>query len=177
MHFGDWENAAKELALSGGAFVVANWFFKNNESTPGHFFQKLVGAGTVLYAIAIISFSIDHFLYAKEAADYVPSWIPYHLFWIYFCGIALAASGIAILLKIKMKLAAILLGAMIFTWFVILHIPYVIAAASIEERSGEAASALLALAYSGIALVIAGSNSSFLQPFTADVGVPSKHST
>jgi hypothetical protein len=83
------------------------------------------------------------------------------LFWIYFCGIPLAASGIAILLKIKMKLAAMLLGVMIFTWFVILHIPYVITAASVEERSGEAASALLALAYSGIALVIAGSNASF----------------
>jgi len=37
----------------------------------------------------------------KEAADYVPSWIPNHLFWIYFAGIALIGSGIAIILKIK----------------------------------------------------------------------------
>src|ERR1700730_1882882 len=28
MHFGEWENAAKELALSGGAFVIAGGFSK-----------------------------------------------------------------------------------------------------------------------------------------------------
>jgi len=47
------------------------------------------------------------------------------------------------------------LGTMIFTWFIILHIPRVIAS-SLSDMGDEITSALLALAYSGIAFVIAG---------------------
>jgi len=155
MQFGDWENAEKELALSGGAFVIAGCFTGNNENTPIRFLTKLLPLGTILFAITIISFGIDHFLYAKEAADYVPSWIPNHLFWIYFAGIPLIGSGIGIIFKIRVRLIASLLGTMIFNWFIILHIPYVITS-HFSDIGGEVTSAFLALAYSGIAFVIAG---------------------
>jgi hypothetical protein len=144
MHFGQWENAAKELALAGGAFVVA-----------GCIWRKLMRFGAVLYAITIISFGIDHFLFAREALDYIPSWIPYHLFWMYFTGSALLGSGIAIILKIRPALFATLLGGMIFVWFIILHVPRVIAS-PLAYIGSEVTSAFLALAYCGIALVIAG---------------------
>jgi hypothetical protein len=85
----------------------------------------------------------------------VPSWIPNHIFWIYFAGAALLGSGIAIILKIRTGLIAALLGMMIFIWFIILHIPKVIAA-PVADRADEITSAFLALAYCGIAFVIAG---------------------
>ena len=141
MHFGKWENSAKELALASGAFVIA-----------GLFLRRLMPLGVVLYSLTIISFGIDHFLFAHEASDYIPSWVPSHLFWMYFTGSALLASGIAIMVNIRRGLAAILLGSMIFIWFIILHIPRVIA----DPSGGEVASAMLALAYCGIAFVIAG---------------------
>jgi len=143
MHFGEWENAAKELALASGAFVIA-----------GLFLQRLIPFGAALFSLTIISFGIDHFLFAHEASDYIPSWVPNHLFWMYFTGSALLGSGIAILVNIRRRLAATLLGSMIFIWFIILHIPRVIAAPS----GGEIASAMLALAYCGIAFVIAGAD-------------------
>jgi hypothetical protein len=148
MHFGQWENAAKELALSAGAFVLAG--------------RKLTRFGAIFFALTIISFGIDHFLFAKEASDYIPSWIPYHLFWMYFCGLALLGSGLAILLKIKVGLFAALLGAMIFIWFVILHVPRVIAS-PVADLGGEVTSAFLALAYCGTAFVIAAPN--FIRKF------------
>jgi uncharacterized membrane protein len=141
MHFGDWENAAKELALAAGALVLAG--------------RKLTPLGIILYSLTIISFSMVHFMYAKEAADYVPSWIPNPVFWIYFAGVALFGSGIGILLNIRRTLMATLLGAMILIWVIILHIPKSIAAPA-AERGGEVVSAFLALAYCGIAFVIAG---------------------
>jgi hypothetical protein len=70
-------------------------------------------------------------------------------------GVALVGSGIAIIFKIKTGLMAALLGTMIFSWFIILHIPRVIAA-PLTDREGEVTSAFLALAYSGIAFAIAG---------------------
>ena len=153
MKFGAWENAAKELTLASGALVIAGCFPGRNETSLSRFLSKLIPFGRILFSITIISYGIDHFLYAKEAADYVPAWVPYHLFWIYFCGAALLGAGLAIILKIKIRLIATLLGAMILTWFIILHIPRIIDAPAIYLKS-EVASALLALAYSGIAFVI-----------------------
>jgi uncharacterized membrane protein len=155
IHFGDWENAAKELALAGGALVIAAQFSEKSENPLIKLLSQLKSLGVFIFSLTIISFGVDHYLYAKEAADYVPSWIPYHLFWIYFTGTALAASGFAIIIKIKGKLAATLLGAMTLTWFIILHIPRIIVS-PVPYLGSEIASAFLALAYSGIAFVIAG---------------------
>jgi len=135
-HFGDWENAAKELSLASGALVLAG--------------PRWRALGISLYALTMISYGIDHFLYAKQAVGYVPSWVPYHLFWLYFCGAALFCSGFAILLNIKRRLAATMLGIMIFIWVVILHIPYALSA----RNEGEITSAFLALGYCGIAFMI-----------------------
>ena len=81
--------------------------------------------------------------------------MPDHAFCLYFTGTALLASAIAIILNVKRGLAALLLGAMIITWFVSLHIPRVIVS-SAAGIGGEVTSAMLALAYGGIAFVIAG---------------------
>jgi uncharacterized membrane protein YphA (DoxX/SURF4 family) len=155
MHLGEWDNAEKELALSSGALLIAGSFPKTNENFLFKSLSKLIPLGVILFSITILSFGIDHFLYAKDVADYIPSWIPNRIFWAYFAGTALICSGIAIILKTKLRLGAALLGTMIFIWVIILHIPKVINASG-DERKGELTSAFLALAYSGIAFVIAG---------------------
>ena len=155
MHLGEWDNAEKEWALSSGAFIIAGCFPENREGVLFRFLRKLIPLGTIFFAIAIISFGIDHFLYAKGVALYIPSWIPNKMFWAYFAGAALLGAGLGIALKIRPGLMATLLGTMIFIWFIILHIPYVITS-SVADRGGEITSAFLALAYSGTAFVIAG---------------------
>jgi len=155
MHLGNWENAEKELALAGGAFAIAVCFPAKNESNLFRFLGKIEPLGAMLYAITIISFGILHFQHAKEAADYVPEWIPSRLFWVYLAGVGLLGAGIAILLRIWKVLAATLLGSIILIWFLILHIPRVVISPSVYMAS-EASSAFLALALSGIAFVIAG---------------------
>jgi hypothetical protein len=155
IHLLQWENAEKELAFSSGAFIIAGCFLEKNETLLYRFLGKLIPLGRVLFSIPIISFGMLHFLYAKDVADYVPSWVPNHMFWTYLAGTALIGSGLAIILKIKSRLAATLLGAMIFSWFIMLHIPRVIAS-PVAYMGSEVTSAFLALAYSGIAFVIAG---------------------
>ena len=155
LHLADWENAEKELAFAGGALVIAGSFPAQNEIGFFRFLAKLIPSGAILFAITILSFGILHFMYGKDVAGMVPSWIPWHLFWIYFAGAALIGSGVAILFKIKTGLIATLLGIMIFLWFVLLHIPRIVAAAP-ADLPDEITSAFLALAYSGIAFVIAG---------------------
>ncbi|PWU04769.1 MAG: hypothetical protein C5B52_00785 [Bacteroidetes bacterium] len=161
LQLGAWDNAEKELALSGGAFVIAGCYNAKNENSFIRFIGNLIPFGTAIFSFTILSFGIDHFLYAKDVAEYIPSWISNRIVWAYIAGVGLFGSGIAILLKIKIQLIPILLGSMIFTWFVILHIPKVIDAAPGGERVGETTSALLALAYCGTAFVIAGMMKNF----------------
>jgi uncharacterized membrane protein YphA (DoxX/SURF4 family) len=155
MRLEEWENAAKELTLAGGAFVIAGLFLEKNKNRLTSFLGKLMPFGAILFSITMINYGILHFRDAKEASFLVPSWIPGAMFWMYFCGAALFGSGIAIILKIKTGLIATLLGTMIFIWFIILHVPRVIAAPGADRRD-EITSAFLALAYCGIAFVISG---------------------
>ena len=155
MHLLQWENAEKELAFCSGTFVIAGCYSETNEKPFYLFLGKLIALGPILFSIPIISFGIFHFLYAKDVADYVPAWVPARLFWAYFCGAALIGSGLAIILKIKSVQAATLLGIMIFIWVIILHIPRVVVS-PVAYMGSEVTSALIALAYSGIAFVIAG---------------------
>ena len=155
MHLGEWENAEKEFALAGGAFVIAGCFSEKKKTSIFRFLGKLIPFGTIFFSLMIVGFGILHFVYAKQVVDYVPSWASYHLFWIYFAGVALIGSGVGITLNVKRKLAAILLGSMIFIWFISLHIPRIIASPS-ADLGDEVISAFLALAYSGTAFVIAG---------------------
>jgi hypothetical protein len=150
-----WDSPGKELALAGGAFVIACCFVAKNENSFTRFLAKLIPWGVIIFSITMISFGTDHLLYAKGVAGYIPGWIPNKVFWSYFAGVALISSNLAIILNIKRRLAAFLLGTMIFTWVIILHIPKVIEAIG-PYIPGETTSALIALAYSGTAFVIAG---------------------
>ncbi|MDP4265411.1 MAG: hypothetical protein Q8941_22990 [Bacteroidota bacterium] len=155
MHLVDWDNAGKELALAGGAFVVAGRFPGKNQNSLSKFLGKLIPFGAILFSITMITFGTLHFLYAKGVSEYAPSWVPNREFWTYLAGAGLFGSGVAIILKIKTRLAATLLGTMILIWVIILHIPRVIVS-PVAYMGSEVTSALIALAYSGIAFVIAG---------------------
>jgi uncharacterized membrane protein len=158
-HLGVWADATKALALSGGAFVVAGSFpdetaNTGNQPSPVRLLERTIPFGRILFSMMIITFGIDHFLYVEQVATLVPAWIPGHIFWAYCAGVALIGLGTAILLKFKLKVAAILLGTMIFLWFVLLHIPRAIAD-PIVGKGNEVASAADALGFSGIAFVLA----------------------
>jgi hypothetical protein len=158
-HLVEWDNALKELALSGGAFVIAGYSQGENKNILTPPWTKLINYGPLLFSIPIICFGILHFLYAKEVSSLIPAWIPGPVLWAYLAGAGLLGSGVAITFKIKPGIMAIFLGTMILIWFIILHLPRVIAAPA-DEIGGEITSAFLALAYSGIAFVIA--NSTFI---------------
>ena len=155
LHLIEWDNAEKEWALSSGAFIIAGCFPEKRENTFFSYLAKGIPLGTIFFAIAILSFGIDHFLYAKGVAEYIPLWVPNKIFWAYCAGVGLFGSALGIILKFRTQTMAILLGSMIFIWFIILHIPKVIGSLK-ADPGGEITSAFLALAYSGIAFVVAG---------------------
>ena len=117
--------------------------------------EKFIPAGPIFFSVMMIVFGIDHFLYTDFVATLVPSWIPGHVFWTYFAGIALIGSGLGILFKIKLFQVAWLTSWMLFLWLLVLHIPRAIADPHME-KGNEVTSVFEALAFSGVAYVIAG---------------------
>jgi len=150
-HFGNWTDALKELALSGGAFVMAASYPEVKSFISN---KLLLTLGRIFFSIMLIVFGYDHILYKEFVAKLVPAWIPGPMFWTYFGSIALIGSGVCILLKIKIRLVGILLGTMLLLWFIILHIPRAIAD-PYAGKGNEITSVFQALAFSGIAFVIA----------------------
>lgn len=150
-HLGLWTNALKELAFSGGAFIVAASF------PEGKFLARnklLFTLGRIFFGIMLIAFGIDHFLYTDFVAPLVPRWIPGEIFWTYFGAVALIGAGVCFLLNIKLRLIGILAGIMLLLWVIVLHIPRAIAYPDVE-KGNELTSVFQALAFSGVSFLIA----------------------
>jgi uncharacterized membrane protein len=154
-HLGIWTDPLKELALSGGALVMAGLA---PESTRNNSFisviEKGIPFGKIFFSITLVSFGIAHFFYIEFVATLVPAWVPDHTFWSYLAGVALIGSGVAIMLKIKRRKIALICSIMLFLWLVLLHIPRAIADPHMQ-KGNEITSVFEALAFSGIALGIA----------------------
>jgi len=112
-------------------------------------------AGRFLFAISLVVFGAQHFLYAKFVATLVPSWIPGHLFWAYFVGVAFVAAALSIAIGKNARLAATLLGLMFILWVLTLHLPRV---AAHPHDGNEWTSAFVALAMCGGAWLVAGTS-------------------
>lgn len=153
-----WFDVGEELAYCGGAFVMAGSFSENNFSdNKKNFFrfwlEKLIPFGRVFFATLMFIFGCSHFVFTDFVSTMVPKWAGAPLFWTYFAGAALIASSIAIIFKIWIRVAALLLAIMLFIFFIFFHIPDAIANPS-ANSGNEIVRAIVALLFCGIALVI-----------------------
>lgn len=155
---GLWTNAGKALALSGGSFLVAGSLTKNLKlpanwlAKIGRALEKFIPLGRFFLAAFLILGGVQHFIYAEFVATLVPAWIPGHLFWTYFAGVALIAGGVGIIIPMTTRLAASLTAIMIFLWVVLLHIPRALADL---HNSNETTAVFEALAMTGVAILVA----------------------
>jgi hypothetical protein len=139
---GPWTSAFELLAMCGAALVLSGM-------------RPAIKVGRFLFAVPLVVFGVQHFLYARFVATLVPSWIPWHLFWAYFVGVAFIAAAVSIGTQIKASLSATWLGIMFLLWVLILHLPRVVAA---PHNGDEWTSAFVTLVMSGGAFLLAGSS-------------------
>ncbi|HEY6414514.1 MAG TPA: hypothetical protein VIX42_12565 [Edaphobacter sp.] len=152
---GPWTSGFEVLAMSGAALVLAAmlpvWgtdFGLGKRNVQ----NALAQAGRYMFAIALVVFAVQHFMYGAFVATLVPAWIPWHLFWAYFVGVAFLAAALSIATNKASGLAGILLGAMFLLWVVMLHAPRVAAS---PHNGNEWTSEFVALAMGGASLVMA----------------------
>jgi len=121
----DWVNAFKAMALFGGALIIAASFFSQNSYTAKNksAVKYLVVTGTVFLSAFFIAAGYAHFKWAEGVQYLIPDYIPFRLFWTYFCGVCLFAGGTGLLIPQTRRWAALFTGIMILCWFLLLHIP------------------------------------------------------
>jgi uncharacterized membrane protein len=144
-----WTGTAENLALAAGALIIAGDTSKTNPPSGS---SNLSRTGKMLFALSLIVFAVQHFMYADFIATLVPAWIPFKLFWAYFIGVAFSLSFISLLTNIQIRLSSAMLGFMFLFWVIFLHLPRVAVATHIEP---EKTSMFIALAMCGIFFTVA----------------------
>lgn len=115
-----WPYFAGTVLLAVGLMVIAK-----NEARQAQGMDRAVVFGPLFLAVPMGVFGADHFIAPRVVAAMVPSWIPGHLFWTYLVGAALIAAAFSIVIKKHAALAATLLGFMIFSFVLLIHMPNV----------------------------------------------------
>jgi hypothetical protein len=123
------KNAANigNISLRTGVFepfslACLAWLLPGPGAIPG-WLERL---GRYLLAISLIVFGVDHFLALGFIATLIPRWIPWHVFWVAFFGVAFIASGVSIGLNVLQRWGAAGLGLMFGIWVFTLHLPRVL---------------------------------------------------
>lgn len=146
----EWTSGFVALAMCGGAWILANAAPLEEREKPDPF----LGLGRYFFALAFVAFGIQHFVYGRVAGGLGPPWIPGQSLLAYLFGVFFLGAGLAILIRMKTLLAAILLGAITFLYFLLLYAPRIIAK---FHDPGPWTSGFEILALCGCVLVLAGS--------------------
>ncbi|HTS68436.1 MAG TPA: hypothetical protein VMO17_05595 [Terriglobia bacterium] len=120
-----WAVACRDLSFSGGALAFAG---AHAEAWLGSGRRWLINTGRLFIAVPALFFGVEHFLHP----GYVPgipldklmaTWIPGRFFWAYLTGVVLIGSGVALLLKRQVRLAATCLGVTILLVVLFVYLP------------------------------------------------------
>jgi uncharacterized membrane protein len=109
-----YSSVAAQLAVAVGALLICTGRFTR--------------ACQITFGVCAVLFGGAHFFYMNLTAPLVPQWLPFGgEFWGYATGIAHIAGGLALIINVKARLAAILLTIMYASFTPLVHLPLLLA--------------------------------------------------
>lgn len=148
--YGAYDSMAEQLAITSGAFILWASLAKLDAATSARFIR----IGQIAFGICAIVFGGAHFVYMNLTAPLIPTWLPPdQLFWGYATGVFHIAGGLAIVMNIRARLAAILLAVMYAIFTVFALVPGLLARSSFFAWTEIATSVILV----GVAWIVADS--------------------
>jgi hypothetical protein len=98
-----------------------------------------------------LKIGIVHLIYQKYIISWIPEWLPSPVFWTYLVPVAFFCAFVSLAIKKMVRLSSLLLALMFFIFFITVNLPRAISLKAEAEWTGT----FIALAMSGIALIIA----------------------
>jgi uncharacterized membrane protein len=90
--------------------------------------------GTILYALVIGFFGLNHFISGTGMAKMVPRFLPGGETWVYIVGVLLLAAAISFLINKATRLAGLLLFLFLLLIVLTVHLPAVMNAPDADAR-------------------------------------------
>lgn len=120
------------MIWAGIAALVAGFIFAAPRLRATSGADKALLLGPIFEAVALAMFAAEHFTAAHDLMGIVPQWLPWHLFWTYFFGVALLAAAISLILWICVRWSASLLT--LFFWIIVFLVSLPNLPAHVHER-------------------------------------------
>jgi putative oxidoreductase len=121
--------------------------------------QSIYRIGVVLYALVIGFFGVNHFLNGTGFQNTIPSFIPYHIFWVYLTGAALIMAAISFLTGKYTRVAGLYLALYLLVIVFTIHLPALIRSEGNPIISIALTNLVKDTGLAGAALMIAGKGS------------------
>jgi putative oxidoreductase len=115
--------------------------------------------GTIIYALVIGFFGVNHFLHGTGLQNTVPRFIPYSKFFIYVTGALLIAAAVSFLINKYVRVAGILLAIFLLLIVLTVHVPAMTNLTGDEHVSIIMTNLVKDTGLAGAALIIAGKGS------------------
>lgn len=139
-----WTVFFQLVACCAGALLIAGRTLASRMSW-------VVATGRYAFAMCLLVFGIQHFLYADFIQTLIPGWIPSPLLWSWLIRLAFIATAISFTTGILIRLSGLLSGFMFLSWVLLFHIPKVAADANNET---EWTNLFIALALAGTCFLL-----------------------
>ena len=136
MHEINWGSCAEIATL-----VAGGWILYARVAAPGDALYvapltstTAVRVAQLIFAASVPLIGLEHLVYAKDTAAYVPAWLPDRVGWAVLTGLGHIAAGVAIAVVVLPRLAATLETWMMGIFTVLVWIP--VAMATPTQRFG-----------------------------------------